>query len=463
MGIINKLSKLHKYGAAVSFLAMEIFALLAFSFGNNYVIYGAISLALMILLILFNIKEIKVDGVSSIAFFILPLFLFTLITALGTYMKAHAYRGDYNTAQLIFIPLGLIPIAFSGYLLSIDKTFKISTFLLVIYSALAILVLINLLVNLVNFGFFYTIIYKGYHMYYGGTMSDITVDHMAYTLEGLRFIEVKMEHYVLYPALLLTSSIALLFISPKENKKLFIIYSIFTGVALLSLILVPSILGLLVFLLAIIIDVVIYLVRKFPKVRKPFKIVLIVGLILAGLLLLTVILNNQDSISFVRNITSSNSLFNKLFNTNRYIVRYNALVNNVLTGDKFFGYAVDNAIELNEVHSSGSLVFDLFMMSGVVGVIAVIFMFFYGFRGFKKYFTTENDNFYVKAGLIAFVSMFIIYSLFFNEVEYAIYYTIYQPVFMTGPFMITLFIFCYVLSKGKEKIEETAKEESTNE
>ena len=66
----------------------------------------------------------------------------------------------------------------------------------------------------------------------------------------------------------------------------------------------------------------------------------------------------------------------------------------------------------------------------------------------------ENDLFYVKAGLVAFVSMFFIYSALFNEVEYAIYYTLYQPIFMTGPFMICLFIFTYVISKGKEKKEE---------
>ena len=135
----RKLSKLHRFGAAISFLAMEIFALIAFSFGSSFVLYGALSLALLILLILFNIKEIKVDGISSIAFFFLPLFLFTIITAFGIYSRSHAYRGDYSTAELVFIPLGILPISFCGYMLRIDKTFKISTFLLVIYSALGVL------------------------------------------------------------------------------------------------------------------------------------------------------------------------------------------------------------------------------------------------------------------------------------------------------------------------------------
>ena len=201
----NKLSRLHKYGAAISFLAMEIFALIAFSFGSSYILYGALSLALLVLLILFNVKEISVDGMSSIALFFLPLFLFTVVTALGVYSRAHLHEGDFNIGELVFIPLGLLPMSFSGYLLSIDKTFKISTFLTVIFSALGVLCLINLIVNLVNFGPFYTVIYKGYHMYYGGVMSDVTIDDMAYVLEGFKFIEVDISHYVLYPALLLTS------------------------------------------------------------------------------------------------------------------------------------------------------------------------------------------------------------------------------------------------------------------
>ena len=459
----GKLSKLHKYGAAISFLAMEIFALLAFSFGGNFVVYGSISLALLVLLIIFNFYEIKVEGLSSIALFMLPLFLFALLACLGTYLRAHAYRGDYNTAQLVFVPLGLLPIAFSGYMLSIDKTFKISTFLLVIYSALGVLCLINLVVNLVNFGFFYTITYKGYHMYYGGVMSEITVDQMAYTLEGLKFIEVKMAHYVLYPALLLTSASALLFISPKENKKLFIAYAVLAGIAVLSLLLIPSLLGLFAALVNGVILLLIFFVKKYPQIRKVMKIILIVGLILAAFLLLIIILNNQSSIGFVHNLTSGNSFLNRLFNSNRLINRYNPLVEDIFTEDKFFGYAVNNMVDAYEVHASGSFLFDFFMMSGVVGVLAFIFSLFIGFRGFKSYFKTENDTFYVKVGLIAFVSVFFIYSALFNDVEYAIFYDLYQPIFMTGPFMIALFIFTYVLSKGKENKEVPVEEVVVNE
>ncbi|MBO6280455.1 MAG: hypothetical protein J6M95_02615 [Bacilli bacterium] len=454
-----RLNKLHKYSAAITFLAMEIFAVLAFSFSGNFIVYGAISLALAILLILFNIAEMKIDGISSIAFFFLPLFLFSTITALSVYSRSHAYVGDFSTVELVFIPIAFIAMSFTGYLLSVDKSFKMSTLLIVIYSALGVLCLINLIVNFVNFGAFYTVLYKGYHMYYGGVMSETTVDKMAYVLEGLKFIEVRMPRYVLFPALLFTSSIALLFVSPKENKRTFIIYSIFVLVSLLSLIFVPSLLGLFSVVLILLIDAIIFIYQRFEKIRKAIRIVILTGLILAGLLFLFIILNNQSAIPFVHNLTSGNSFLNRLFNTNGIINKYNPLVENIFSKEKFLGYIVDNMINQNEVHMSGSFLFDFFMTSGVIGVIAFIFALVVGFKGFKNYFSKENDNLYIKVTLLTFVIFYLAYIGTFNDTEYAIYYKLYQPVYMSAPFLIMIFIFSYILAKGNVAKSEGGKED----
>ena len=458
----EKLSKLHKYSAAVSFLALEIFAILAFSFSGNFVLYGGLALGLVVLLILFNIRQIKVDGISSIAFFFLPLFLFTLITAFGVYMRSHAHPmvGHFNTAELVFIPLGLMPMAFSGYVLSIDKTFKISNFLIVIYGALALLSLVNLGANIVNFGFFYTIRYKGYHMYYGGVMSDVTVDKMAYVLEGFKFIEANITHYVLYPAMLLTSSIALLFLNPLKQRKLFAIYSSFVAVAALSLIFVPTTMGLYAFIVVLIIDIVIFLLRRYESLRKPAKIVLYVLIALAALVFLFMFMNMN--ISSIHNAFLNNSLLNKVFN-NGLVSRYNLLIDSLFSNSRFLGFVVTNDALQEEVHMSGSFFFDTFMTSGVLGVVAIIVMMVVGFKGFKNYFMKKNDDFYVKVTLIAFVIFFCIYAGTFNNTEYGIFYTIYQPVYMSSPFMLLLFIFTYVIAKGEEKevvkVEEVQVEE----
>ncbi len=467
----EKLSKLHKYSAAVSFLAMEIFALVAFSFGNNFVLYGALSLVLLLLLVLFNIKEITVDGVSSIALFFLPLFLFTVITALGVYMRSHAYAGHFSNAELVFIPLGLLPMSFAGYVLSIDKTFKISTFLVVVYAALGVLSLINLIVNLVNFGPFYSLIYKNYYMYYGGTISEVAVGDMAYVLEGFKFIEVRMERYLLFPTLLLTSSIALFFVSPKE-KKLFITYCGFSLVGLLALAFVPSLKALLAFVVILVIDAIIFLLKKFEVLRKPAKYVLIVGVALVALLALAIILNNQTPLG-IHNLTAGNALLNRIFNTNRYISKINPLTYNILCSDNFLGFAVDKSdtsLILDpanpvypELHMSNCFYFDTFMTSGVIGVLAIVFALFIGLKGFKKYFLSEKDQFYSKAVLVALVVFYLIYIGLFNNTEYGVFYSIYQPVFISGPFMIMVFVLSYVLAKSHEVKPEVKEEQPVSE
>ena len=192
---MSKLKLLGKYSAAITFLAFEFFALIAFNFSGSFVLFGALSLALCILLIIFNISEIKSKGLSSVALFFIPLFLFVLLTTVGNYNIIHTrVFGHFSWAETVFIPLGLLPIAFCGYLLSIDKNFKLKTFITVIYSALAVYVAINLIYNLINFGAFYPVIYKGYYLYYSGIKSELPVNEFAYVLEGFKFVEVKMAH-----------------------------------------------------------------------------------------------------------------------------------------------------------------------------------------------------------------------------------------------------------------------------
>lgn len=460
MSKFTKLEKLNKYGAAISFLAMEIFALIAFSFGSSFVLYGSLSLALAVLLVLFNIKEINSKGLSSIGLFLIPLFLFTLLTAIGLYSRAHYLLGDFSLADLIFIPLGLLPIAFCGYLLSIDKTFKLSTFLIVIYSALGILSIINLIVNLVNFGAFYTIIYSDYYMYYGGQISSVAVGEFAYVLEGLKFIEVKISHYALYPSLLLTSSIALFFISPKKNLKLFIIYAAFSFVGVLALVLVPTLLSAFTAFIVLAIDLVIFLIKRFNLKFKAFKIAIIAGLSLMAIVVLVMIVNNTATPNFVTNLIKNSSLLNRIFNGNRIVSKFNPLVYDLFSTRflGFYDYPNPSGYGTTLTSLSGSLLFDSFMTSGVIGLVALIVVIVMGYKSFAKYFRNPNLNeeFYVKTALLAFTLFFFTYSLLFNEGEYGIFYDIHKPIYMSGPFMICLFIFGYIFSKVDLFAEESA-------
>ncbi len=446
MKFIDKLKGLNKYSAAISFLSLEVFAILAFSFSGSYVLFGSLSLAVFLLLLLFNIGQIKSSGVSTIGLFMIPVFLYTLLTALGIYSRGHVLLGNFSIAEIIFVPLGLLPIAFSGYLLSIDKTFKISTFLLVIYGALMAITIINLFVNLVNFGAFYTVIYKDYSMYYNGQLSSTLVKDMAYTLEGFKFIEVKMSHYVLYPGLLFSSIATLPFLSPKKETKKFVIYGVFAFVGLLALILVPSKIGLFAIIFNLVIAGLVLLCKKVPASRKIVKVTVGAIFVLGVLLFLVMFINQQANISFI----SNNALLNKFFNTNRFVRIYNPLINHLFS-DKFLGfiyYIPGEGMDPVLYDLSGSFFFDNFMTSGVIGNIAFIAMMVFSIFGFKRYFLSEKGEFSIKSTLFTLVSFYFGYSFLFSDGQYGIFYDIRKPIYLTSTFMIVLFICAYIYSSN---------------
>lgn len=455
MSIKEKIKGLSKYITATSFLALEVFAFIAFSFGANFVLYGSLTLALMIILIIFSIAEIKKRGLTDFIYLLFPLFIFGIVTALGMYMRAHANVGDFNIAELVFIPICLISTSICGYLLAINKTFNIKLFLIVIYGALGLLVLINLIANLVNFGAFYTLIYRGFYMYYGGKRSAVPVNEMAYTLVGLKFVEVKMSHYVLYPSILLTSVFMLFKVSPKKQLKQFLIFAGYSLLAILGLALVPSLLGLVTLGFIALIVGIMFICYKFPQSRKPFKYVLYAFIVLFVLVFLVVLINNQSFASGISDKISGNSFLNRLFNSNRFAQRYNPMLENVI-GKNFLGFAVHYITDVyyETANYSGSIFFDTFMTSGVIGVAAMIFIVVYSFKAFKKYFKDDDSEERVKACLLAFVLFYLAFACLFYEGEYGVYYYLNTPYYMSSTFILVIFIFSYVTSRKYFSVKE---------
>ena len=457
---MNKLKLLGKYSAAITFLAFEFFALIAFNYSGSFVLFGSLSLALCLLLVLFNIAEIKTKGLSSVALFFIPLFLFVLLTAVGNYNTVHTkVFGHFSWAETVFIPLGLLAMAFNGYLLSIDKNFKLKTFITVIFSALAVYVLINFIYNLISFGAFYPIVYKGYYLYYSGVKSELPVNEFAYVLEGFKFVEVKMAHYVLFPLLLLSSSVMLLFTSPKKEKGYFITYSVFTLLALFALAFIPSLLSLGGIIAITLLVLVIYLGKTYVKTRKVFKIVLFIllGLALLGYLFYVIAVATGMSNSFT-------GILDRIFNSNRYARRINPILINLFSSSKFLGFYGNQVAPsvIDEVSLSGFFIFDSFMTSGVIGAFAIFAFIFLGFKSFKKYFYSHKDEFRLQATMLLFLIVFVGYSAFFNEGEYTLYYNVYKPLYLTSPFILMIFMLSYVICKSRVVTEEP-KEEIINE
>jgi len=459
MKLVNRLSNLSKYAVVASFLALEVFAFIAFSFGNSFLLFGILSFALLFVVLLFSFKEIKSDGFTKYALFLFPLFIYVLLTGLGIYSKAHIQLGDFSTAEVVFVPIGILSIALCAYILSLNKTFKLKYFLIVIYAALTLLVFINLMSNIVNFGAFHTLKYKNYYMYYGGQRSEVSLSNMAYALQGFRFIEVQLSYYNMFPLLLLSSSFVFINLKYKEHKKTYLSYLLFNVIALLSLILVPSKIGLIYIALVAVIDLVIILWNRYKSIHKPLTIILKIFIALMGIGLFLVILNNQSFAGKFSSFIKNNAFLNKLFNTNSFMQSYNPMVYNIFCSDRFLGFY--NIFLASAVESLGTLtgnwLFDNFMTSGVIGNAAFIFLIVVGLKRFAKYKTEDKESWAIKNTLLVFSLIFLIYTFLSYNGEYGIFYSIVRPFYMTAPFMIFIFILSYVFAKGCVEVKQDEK------
>ena len=148
---------LSNYGKAVCFLLLEILAVLSFSLGSSFVFMAILSFVILALIILVTFRQIKTDGLATIGFFLFPILLFGLLSVLS-YFKYDEYFIMYQSSFLFLIPIGLICFAASGYLINLTGSFKIRHALIVIYSGIALLTLINLLVTMIQFVPFYSLI-----------------------------------------------------------------------------------------------------------------------------------------------------------------------------------------------------------------------------------------------------------------------------------------------------------------
>ena len=182
------------------------------------------------------------------------------------------------------------------------------------------------------------------------------------------------------------------------------------------------------------------------------------------------ILNNQSYATGFRNFIAGNHFLNRLFNTNAIVSKYNITLTDVF-GSNFLGFVQIQKGYLTPelVEYSGSIFFDTFMTSGVIGVGLMVFVAVLSLKSFKKYILEDEATLNIKVTLLGLVILYILYCALFYQGEYGVYYYINTPYFMSGPFLIVLFILSYVFSrrflnipskKVEEKKEEVADEEA---
>lgn len=476
---IEKKSKFDfsKYGKVISFLALEIIAIISFSLGNSFILYTSISVVLFVLLLLVTWVEIKKEGYPTFAFFLIPILAFGLFCVISNFNKDVNY--SLSGGLSAFVPIGLVVFPCCGYLLAHEKNFKISQALLVIFVAIGVYTFINFIGTMIQFSPFHTLRYADKYLFYNGEIVEISVGNMAYALIGFRFQEVSIEYYLMYPIILLVSGIFLFFIKYKDNKKLFITYACLTGLAFISILF--SITKFMAIILALLIYICVLILLTAKKVLdlKYTRIIFIIMGAITGLVVLVFLLNAQaiagSPINFIQDLISGNGFLNRVFNGNRLALNYNIAadglfskfkLNGIITGS-IEGYT--NTYDFYEyyhveaISNTNSFFFDTILTSGTIGLLFLIIVVGFIIYSIYKYCINSRDLIENKAVITAFVSGFFIYSFVAYDMAPMIFKSDLFPFYTNNLFIISLILVGYmnVLPLTSEAVKNETPIEST--
>ena len=468
----QKENKNSTFLTVATFLCLEVFAFVAFSLGNSFITYGILGVVLLIILLIVNFKSLTKDGSLTASFFIFPIFIYGLLSALSSFSSGLVnYDGtviySINVGTRIFVPIAFLCYAIIGYLLSTMKTFKLSTFFLVIYSSLALLTLINLFAMFIQFEPFYTITHKTGYLFFNGEESTHQIGELAYSLVGFSFLETSITYFSFAPSLLLSSAVALFFLSFKKDKKLFIIYSLYTLLAFITLLFVPSKATLLTDFAIVLLISLVVCTYKFAWKWKYIKIpvyILIFGFALFFIIELVIA---QSWGSRLYDFISGIKVFNRVFIANRFSDAYLRILNDLFSMNKILGFPLYSYTTSSKytAQPTGSFFFDNFMTSGVAGALFFLAALILGLVGLVRYVRKGEDSPINKAMLVTFILTFFGYNfinLAITPLEF--YQNKVFPFFTNSMLLIIITLLSYLYNKGfylkeKKAIKKVQEEE----
>ena len=448
MNILKKIN----FKNIICSLIIACFVILGFSFGDSILGFGIIGIVLFVLLLVFNFKKITLDDLIRFLILLIPFIAFGIITVVSRYSE-----NELPIIDKVFIPISIVVYLFVGFFFTKDKNIKIKSVLLGFCVGIALISLLNFIITASKLGVFYSFKYSYAFLYYAGGSSNVPVSKIAYGLVGFKVAPISIQFYSLFPSCLLSISVILFFISPKENLVEFIIFATCLLIGLIALIFTVNKFVLVTDLFILLFLVVVALTIRFKLYSyKAFGIVLWVILGLCLLFVLLFIINAQSSMEGMHSFTSSNALFNVVFNTNAFANRLRYILDGAFSSSKLFGfppYFVDDN-NLILCVPSGNVFLDQFMYSGLFGVLFFLLIICLVICSVVKYLKNKNVDIVEKLFVFVFLGVVICYSSFniesfrnpFSQLSY-FYCTNSIWLFIV---MISSYIF---MSKGEEVAE----------
>jgi hypothetical protein len=430
-----------KNKSIITFLILEVVALTTFNFGNNSAIFGIVGGALALIALPF--VYISEENRKSIVALIIPILMLLFVGIMGAVNGFSQYFEPYvNVALAVSLP-GFLAL---GFFLRKLNDVKPKTVLLVVGGALAAICLFGLLSTVIEYGLFYSLIYKKTpNYYYNGTPFDVTKE--MFWLNGFEFNEVYIEYGSLFAVLASCFLVGLLFLSPKKDRNEFISCSVIGGIGLLTLLVLPNFKAIIIVLIA---SVFAFVIRFLPIHKRVQKIIgfSFLGVVGLGLVFFVVaIINAATGFKFLPRVFVNNGIMSKTATILKVL-----FANNIDGTSNLFGiypYELGDGVPIFE--NSGIFEIELLKEVGLLG--AVVFIGFVIYAGYFifKYFKNSKDNVPTKSIFIVMLLAFFIYESIFHTIFVTVHSDSYYAFLKSPLLLFVLFVIGYLISDIDKK------------
>lgn len=445
------------------FLILELVALISFGLGGVNMVLHYAGFIVALVAFYFAIRNFSKEDLIPVLLIGIPLVLLSIFVSFGKYFESVSFIENF--AVFLAIP------AFFGVGLCYRRieTHSTRNLILCIGAGLALVTLIGMFATWVQYGFFYPLIYKDTPAYYyNGNLYSITAE--MNWLVGFRIIEVSQKFGGLFGLMCACFLCGLLFVDRKKDLMLFIIFAVVGGVGLLSLITVPNFPALIIAAIVYIVALFYRFLRKNELATKIVSYTIFIGAGVLAVVVLFAILN--VAVPAINEVTKNNAFLNRLFNSNKYMVVANPIIEAALKPFNLFGidalqyhsgYKISEKVILS---NAGSFEVEVLREGGIFAFIFLLAIIVASYISFANYLKKSNDKDYVKVIFLALIVGMFVYLTFNSDVYPDIHEpSSYKPFTRSLPFMLMLFIIGFtLLPRGKSDIEykdEVVSKENT--
>lgn len=442
----------NEYESIGTFLILELLALVGFGLGGVSLIFQYAGFIVALVATFFAFKNYSKEDLKPILYVGIPLFLMSLFTSFGKFFETNNFLAKLGSF------LSLISFLAIGLSARRMKSFSAKNAVLCIGGGLALIVLISTFATWIQYGFFYPLIHRGAgNYYYDGNLYSI-INEMTW-LNGFKFVEMSQDYGGLFALLCACALTGLLFLKPKDDKITFIVLSVIGGIGLISIITIPNIPALVFFAIS-------FLAALFYKYLKDNKLAVSIFkyalLVIVGFVVVCVVIAMLNvSASGVHNFIAGNSILNRLFNSNRFMVKINPIFEAALKPFNLFGintmqyidgYKISDEAILTNV---GIFEVEIIKEGGIFAFIFFLVFLLFAYESFGKYLKQSKDKDHIKVIFLAMLVGFFLYSSLFNDVFPITHSThSYYPFTRSLPFFLMLFIIGFtILPSGKAEVE----------